>query len=238
VRRLAVAQPARLSCLARVIGDEGSPSSGALETLKYALPLSAAGATPLLSTSGMHLFTSAAAAAAAAAPAAGPAAARVDNIRGRLLLADILAPALATTARLLPPPSASGTQVYILTGGGAGQGKAVHSGKRAVFLSISASGWCTMLLCDSGEEISWRRSCLRALQPSGALADEAPSCAALMSSADAPTQKAAAVMQQRDMMTQLTQPPPRASSLGVAPVTIFLDLEIKPYGISEIAASA
>jgi hypothetical protein len=85
-----------------------------------------------------------------------------------------------------PAEAGAGAQVFVLTGGGAGQGNIGFSGKHATLVRVGASGWCTMRLRDgSGAETAWRRTGLRALLPDGALTAQAPDSAALMASLDA-----------------------------------------------------
>jgi hypothetical protein len=82
-----------------------------------------------------------------------------------------------------PAPDA-GVPLYLLHGGGRGQGKQAYSGRHATFVGQHVvdgvcTGRCDMQL-PGGERITWTRTHLRALLPSGAPAEKPPSWAALM----------------------------------------------------------
>jgi hypothetical protein len=88
----------------------------------------------------------------------------------------------ATPAQAAPD---AGAPLYVLSGGGRGQGKQAYSGLHANFVGRHTvdgvcTAFCTMQLPD-GQRVLWARTCLRELPPHGApVAEEPPSWAALM----------------------------------------------------------
>ena len=110
--------------------------------------------------------------------------------------------ALVTVIDPSPPVSPPPPRVrYVLTGGGAGVGKAAYSGCEVEFVDLndkphSTTNWCRMRLLTAppgrrtstkalavGDEIKWSRNALRELLPSGELATKAPTREQLLHSA-------------------------------------------------------
>ena len=142
----------------------------------------------------------------------------------------------------------------VLTGGGRGVGKSVHSGKRAYIVGEAGSGWVSVRLLGrgaAGEIVKWRRSYLQRWLPDDDVADEPPTrkevFVAAMQNLEPPSR--------RDPQTSSSPPPASAPSpLSLPPwlkvaadsrcVVVLFDLETKGFKgtsawrISEMAVAA